>query len=61
MVRFLFALIILCFFNCKGREFSFKQLSNHILGVNRLPSNLQETVTDQNNPYKNYDNLALDD
>jgi CubicO group peptidase (beta-lactamase class C family) len=44
-----------------GKEFSFKQLSNHTSGLNRLSSNFEETVTDINNPYQNYDNLALED
>ena len=44
-----------------GKVFSFKQLANHTSGLNRLPSNLQETITDQNNPYQNYDNVKLED
>lgn len=38
---------------------SLKELSTHMSRIPRLPNNLNKTITDQNNPYKNYDAKAL--
>ncbi|NJB70055.1 CubicO group peptidase (beta-lactamase class C family) [Saonia flava] len=42
------------------KKLSFKQLSNHTSGLDRLPSNL-DLISNPNNPYKNYNEEKLED
>jgi len=42
-------------------ELSFLELSNHSSGMYRLPSNLDFSKVDPNNPYKDYDDKKLDE
>ena len=44
-----------------GNDITLGQLASHTSGMKRLPGNLFRYVSDQNNPYKNYDLEALYD
>lgn len=43
------------------KKMTFEQLANHTSGLQRLPANLFETVTDAGNPYANYTEEMFED